>query len=348
MIDKYLITSDYSVKETIEKMNKEVIKAVVIVDNDQRVLGLFSNGDMRRYFLKGGSLEEKITAAMNFQPKLYYSYEDIEKERGFLKRVLYPLVNDERILVDIVDYERTQEGAIVSDVLKKVPLVIMAGGKGTRLYPYTKILPKPLIPIGEVSITEKIIYSFQRYGCDNVIMILNYKEGIIKAYFNDLKKNYQLEYVTEKEFLGTAGGLKYLSNKVNSTFFLSNCDIIVNGDLECAYKTHKKNNNVITMICSMKSITIPYGVVETDEEGNITSMEEKPGLSYLINTGIYIIEPEAIQRIGDNEFIGMPDLIERCKENGDKVGVFPISEDEWMDMGQMDEMNDMKNKLGIL
>lgn len=347
MIDTYVVRDDFTVKETIEKMNKEVIKAVVVINYLNEVVGIFSNGDMRRYFLKGGSLDEKITVAMNHNPHVFTSYEDVEIERSLVKRILYPIVDGFGRLIDVVDYEKNINTAQISGSLKDIPLVVMAGGKGTRLYPYTKILPKPLMPIGDVTITERIIFSFERYGCNKIIMILNYKEGLIRAYFNEIKKKYSMEYITEEKFLGTAGGLKYLKGKVNSTFFLTNCDIIVNADIDTAYKIHKQNKNKITMICSKKSITIPYGVVEMDDKGNMVSMEEKPELSYLINTGVYIIEPDILDNIEDDENIGMPSLIARCKSLGYKVGVFPISEDAWLDMGQFNEMDNMINKLGL-
>ena len=347
MVETYVVRDNFTVKETIEKMNKEVIKAVIIINQFNEVVGIFSNGDMRRYFLRGGALDEKIIVAMNPNLHVFTSYEDVERERALVKRILYPIVDSCGHLIDVVDYEKNINTAQISGILQEVPLVIMAGGKGTRLYPYTKILPKPLMPIGDVTITERIIFSFERFGCNKVIMILKYKESLIKAYFSDVKKNYDLEYITEEKFLGTAGGLRYLKGKVKSTFFLTNCDIIINEDIESAYKIHKKNKNKITMICSMKGITIPYGVVETDEAGNMISMEEKPKLSYLINTGVYIVEPDILDNIEDNESIDMPGLIERCKTLGNRIGVFPVSEDAWLDMGQFNEMDNMKNKLGL-
>ena len=347
MLETYVVQDYFTVKDTIEKMNKEVIKAVIVLNELNEVVGIFSNGDMRRYFLKGGALEKKITAAMNTNPHVFTSYEEVERERFLVKRILYPIVDSSGRLIDVIDYEKNINTAQISRILKEVPLVIMAGGKGTRLYPYTKILPKPLMPIGDVTITERIIFSFERFGCNKVIMILKYKENLIKAYFSEVKKKYDLEYITERSFLGTAGGLGYLKGKLKSTFFLTNCDIIINADIEAAYKVHKKNKNKITMICSMNGITIPYGVVETDEAGNMISMEEKPKLSYLINTGVYIIEPDILDNIEDEESIDMPSLIERCKVLGNKIGVFPISEDDWLDMGQFNEMDNMKNKLGL-
>ena len=277
---------------------------------------------------------------MNPNPQLYQSKDEVERERKNQLRVIYPIVDEKNCIVDIIDYDQNNSKEIVSDVLSDIPLVIMAGGKGTRLYPYTKILPKPLIPIGDVTITERIIHSFQKYGCRHVLMILNHN-------MSELEKDYTVDFVEEKEFLGTAGGLRLIKDKIHSTFFLSNCDILVNADLECIYKTHKAKGNKITFVCSMKDIVIPYGVVETNADGTITEMKEKPGFSFLINTGLYMIEPEVIEDIKPGEFIHLPDLAQRYIDAGEKVGVFPISEKAWMDMGQFNEMENMMKNLGL-
>ena len=349
MLEKYTIGIQYSVKEAIEKMTDNMIKAVIVVDDSGTVRGLFSNGDMRAFFLKGGSLSANIMEAMNHNPGLYYSRTEVEEERRTRFRIIYPIVNDERKLIDVIygeDFENKDSGKI-NDSLKTIPLVIMAGGKGTRLYPYTKILPKPLIPIGDVTITERIIDSFLRFGVEKVFMVLNYKSNMIKAYMNDIEKTYLVEYCDETEFLGTGGGLKLLDGRIHSTFILSNCDTLLDADYECAYITHKKKKNLITFMCAMKNMIIPYGVMETNDDGNIVAMKEKPDYSYLVNTGVYFIEPEVIDFINPNENIGLPDLASRIMKFGGKVGVFPISERAWMDMGQFSEMESMMRNLGI-
>ena len=138
-----------------------------------------------------------------------------------------------------------------------------------------------------------------------------------------------------------------IRDRVHTTFFLSNCDILVDADLECIYKTHKSKGNKITFVCSMKDVVIPYGVVETNEDGRVTQMKEKPGFSFLVNTGLYMVEPEVIDDIENGEFIHLPDLAQRYLNWGEKVGVFPISEKEWMDMGQFNEMENMMKNLGL-
>lgn len=347
MQEKYIVKTNYTVKEAIEKMEQEKIKAVVVLNEQNEVVGLFANGDMRGFFLRGGSLSANICDAMNSNPFLYHSEQEVEEEHKKTIRVIYPIIDESKNLVKVIDYDNNTMVSEASNALENVPLVIMAGGKGTRLYPYTKILPKPLIPIGDVTITERIVGTFTKYGCKQVFMILNHKANMIKAYMSELDKDYSIDFVEEKEFLGTAGGLRLIKDKINSTFFLSNCDILINADFECIYKTHKEKKNKITFVCSMKDVEIPYGVVKTDDDGMIKEMQEKPEFSFLINTGLYMIEPEVLDDIKEGEFIHFPDLAQRYLDKGERVGVFPISEKSWLDMGQFNEMENMMKNLGL-
>lgn len=342
MIEKYLVKPDMTVKNVIAYMEDENLKAVVVADESRRLIGLFSLGDMRHFFLNNGDLSAKIIDAMNRNPVVFHSNFDVEKYDK--KLVLYPVVDEKQIITNII-VDGVEEK--VTNALAGVPVVIMAGGKGTRLYPYTKILPKALIPIGEYTISERIIESFRKYGCKDFHMILNHKAEMIRSYFNDIRKEYNITFTQEEKFLGTGGGLAYLGEKITDTFFLSNCDILINADFECIYKTHKKEKNKITFVCAMKDVVIPYGIVETDTEGKIIHMKEKPEFSFLTNTGLYIVEPEVIESLNKDEFIHMPDIAQRYIEKGENVGVFPISESAWMDMGQFSEMESMMKKLGI-
>lgn len=344
--DRYVILANLTVQDAIEFMNRNLVKAVVVVDSSDVVLGLFSNGDMRSFFLKGGSLTSSITEAMNYSPRLFRNEEEIKNDLENGLRIIYPIVDNARRLLGVVDPYDAKETS-PNKSLANVPLVINAGGKGTRLYPYTKILPKPLIPIGDLTITERIIHNFSRFGTNDVHMILNYKANMIKAYFQDIDKTYALSFYDEESFRGTAGGLRLLKNAIRSTFFFTNCDILVTEDLECVFKTHKNKGNAITIVCAMKNYVIPYGIIETDADGNVETMKEKPDLSFLVNTGLYVLEPEVISLIGKDEFIHMPDLAKRCIQNGMKVGVFPVSESKWMDMGQIQEMEKMMKALRV-
>ncbi len=347
-IDKYLIPPTLSVKEAIEKIENTGRKTVFIVDEQRKLTGIFTDGDMRRYVLKNGDLSVPITFAMNKEPIVFRETQTKELAKQIEERSLlvYPIVNNENQIVDVVYWnEKSCKGIHPTQKLpENVSVIIMAGGEGTRLYPYTKVLPKPLIPIEDLPICTHVINSFKKYNCKEFTLILNHKSNMIKAYYNDIDKDYKLNYEVETKFLGTAGGLSLLKNKIKDTCFVSNCDILVNADFSCIYKWHKKEQNLITMICAIKNIQIPYGVVNSKPNGEIENIEEKPELSYLINVGVYLIEPEVINSL-NGEFIHMTDLAQKYIDEGKKVGVFPISEGSWLDMGQIKEMENMTNQL---
>lgn len=348
MIEKKLcIPPQTTIQDAISVLVDGGRKIVFITDEKNKLLGIMTNGDMRRFLLTGKSLLFPVSMAMNPSPRVFSSLDSAKKCRELENYIVYPIVDVNGYLLDAIypinhSYNRRQ----ISKVLQDVPLVIMAGGKGTRLYPYTKIFPKAIIPIGQHSISERIIYSFYQYGCKQVYMIINHKAGLVKAYFSEINVPCKIDFIKEDVFLGTAGGLALLRNTINSTFMLSNCDILIRDDIACAYLTHKKEKNYITFICSMQSLTVPYGVIENTLDGQIKKIIEKPQYSFLANTGVYILEPEVLQEIKDNEFIHITDLAERCIKKGMRVGVFPISGKAWLDMGQIDNMEHMIELLG--
>jgi len=224
-------------------------------------------------------------------------------------------------------------------------VVMMAGGLGTRLFPYTKILPKPLIPVGEIPISEHIMDRFALYGIESFTLIVNHKKNMIKSYFNEVQKTYSISYVDEDIPLGTGGGLSLLNGKVNDTFILTNCDILIDEDYKKIYDFHIDSGNIITMVCSLKNVKIPYGVIELDDNGNIKNMKEKPEFSFFTNTGMYIVDKRVIEELEKNTYVGFPDIIDKYRKNGYKVGVYPISENNWLDMGQLEDLEKMRVKL---
>ena len=169
---------------------------------------------------------------------------------------------------------------------------------------------------------------------------------MIKAYFDELEKDYLLKFVVEEKPLGTGGGISLLKGQIQGTFILTNCDILIDDDLTKAYRQHKESGNLITMICSLKNFAVPYGIVQIGENGTIKSMQEKPQMSFFTNTGCYFVESEVVECLGYNEAIDFPTIIENFMKEGKRVGVYPIREGAWLDMGQLDELDKMKKRLG--
>ncbi len=349
MLEHYKIDSQYSVKEALQRMDDYGIPVVFIVDEKDVLEGIFTLGDMRQFILRNGALSSCITEAMNPQPIVFSSVEEVNEARKRQRMLVYPIISPQGRLTHAI-FEREPQSynnAHINNSLEDIPLVIMAGGQGTRLYPYTKVLPKALIPIGDLTITERIINNFAKYGCKDVYLILNYKASMIKAYFNELDKDYNIHYIDEDRFLGTGGGLELLKGLIKGTFILSNCDVLINEDMECIYKTHIEKKNKITFVCAIKNLPISYGIIQSDENGKIIDLKEKPEFSFLTNTGVYVIDPDVIEQISRDEYIDFPDIAKRCMENGDTVGVFPVPEQAWLDMGKISEMENMAERLKL-
>ncbi|MBU1019868.1 MAG: NTP transferase domain-containing protein [Firmicutes bacterium] len=340
---QFLIDEEASMIEAMRQLD-QVAKKVLFVVRDGFFVAAITDGDVRRWILRKGNLEAKVKDIANYSPKFLLE-EDKSKAKAFMKKnsiEALPILDKDNNIICVIFWNDEEVEKIRS---LDVPVVIMAGGLGTRLYPYTKILPKPLIPIGEIPIVEHIMNRFHHYGSDQFYLVVNHKKNMIKAYFNETENPYKVDYADEDIPLGTGGGLSLLKGKINSTFILSNCDILIEEDYEKIYNYHIKEKSLITMVCSLKKMTIPYGVIEIGESGEIESMKEKPELSFFINTGMYVVDPKVIEELEINKSIGFPDIIEMYKNRGEKISVYPISENSWLDMGQLDEMEEMRRRL---
>lgn len=338
------IDESYTIFEAMQQLENSA-KKVLFVQRDGVLLASLSDGDIRRWIMNKGDLQASVKFAANYSPQ--YLYEEQKKSAMFVMKEhridAVPIIDKRHVIQDIIFFNAPKQKHDVFE--RDIPVVIMAGGLGSRLSPYTNILPKPLIPIGDYPIVEHVINLFCTYGCRRFFMIVNYKRNMIKAYFDELEKDYSLSFIEEKKALGTGGGISLLKGIINETFILTNCDILIEDDLTKAYDRHIESNNLITMICSLKNFTIPYGVVNVGEDGAIESLEEKPKLSFFTNTGCYFVEPEVIDELDHNVAIDFPLIIQKCIKEGKKVGVFPIGEEAWLDMGQIDELEKMKAKL---
>lgn len=342
-VEEFCISKTATVLETLKKLD-ETGQRILFLTEDRVLQGAVTDGDIRKFILRGGALGTAVAEAANLSPRSLPL-----AERGRAKEVLeqfsidaLPLLDKKGRIVDIVfatglDLDHHKQAGI--------PVVIMAGGLGTRLYPYTKILPKPLIPVGEQPIAELIFSRFRDFGCRHMTMIVNYKRGMIKSYFADLEKDYTVDFIDEDVFMGTGGGLCLLKGRMDSPFFFTNCDTLLDLDYGDLYQYHKAHGNLVTMVCAFKHYVVPYGVVELGEDGGIAAMREKPELNFLTNTGVYVVEPRVVEEMKMGEVIGFPDVIDRYRAAGEKVGIYPINESSWMDMGQMEELEKMRRKL---
>ena len=321
-------------------------KLVFVFDGDHFIC-ILTIGDIQRAIIRHSSLTDSVSTILD-RDKIYasdrQSTEDIKQV--MMKELIdcMPILNDNGEIVDVLFWHDVFSDTVVQNREKiNLPVVIMAGGKGSRLKPITNVIPKPLVPIGEKTILETILDQFEAIGCTKFYMSVNYKADIMKYYLSQLDHQYEIEFFQEDKPLGTIGSVSLLKGKITTPFFVSNCDSINEQDYRDVYDYHVSNHNDLTIVTMVKSFKIPYGVIETGEDGLMLSLSEKPELTYQVNTGVYILNPSCIEEIPAGEFFHITHLMEKIKARGGRVGCFPVSEHAWKDMGEWPEYLKMIN-----
>ena len=335
------IKLDITIRQAMKVLDKTAEKCLLVVDEDGKLLGALTDGDLRRGILSGMNFSENISGCYNKDATTFtqgnYTQEDAKRVLRDKKLDLIPIIDKDGKVVDYLTWSNINGGKQNKKVLDDVSVVIMAGGKGTRMEPFTSVLPKPLIPIHEKPIIEHIIERFTDMGCSDFHLTVNYKGKILKAYFEELKPDYSVSFVDEIEPLGTAGSLQYLNGKFDKPFFVTNCDIIIKADYVNLYEFHQKGGYDITLVASAKEYIIPYGTCELNGDGHLSHINEKPKYDFLINTGLYILNPDVLSIIPPNKFYHITHMIKNLKNSGKKIGIFPIDDDAWIDVGQWAE-----------
>ncbi|WP_069650356.1 nucleotidyltransferase family protein [Caloranaerobacter ferrireducens] len=331
-ISNILISPDMKIKDIIEVIDRGALGIALVVNEERHLLGTITDGDIRRAILKGMSFEEKAEKIMNEN----YVFVGQGASKRFINRLFeikqirqIPILDDDGRVIDIV---------LLNDILKKSDkenwAVIMAGGLGTRLRPLTYEVPKPMLKIGDKPILETIIEQLSSYGFKNILLAVNYKAQIIESYFRDGKDfDVNIEYIHEKQRLGTAGALKLAKQYLDKPFIVMNGDILTKVNFERFLEYHKNNKFDITIASKKYDIQIPYGVLDINET-RVQKIEEKPKMNFFVNGGIYCVNPELIEYIPDNEYYDITELINKALENNCNVGSFPIRE-YWLDIGQI-------------
>ena len=346
----FLISPDSTVVEAMQRIDRNARGILFVTNEQQKLLGVVTDGDIRRWLIRTGELKAPVSVLMNTEPQKISRKEHAKAHEFMVQHSItaLPVVTTKGVVSDILFRdEKVAKKKKPQGILKEVPVVIMAGGKGTRLYPYTKILPKPLIPIGDIPIMERIIGKFCEFGTTQFYATVNYRKNMIRSYFSEISKNYSLEYVEEDKPLGTAGSLQLIKEEFSRPFIVTNCDILIHADYEDIYRYHKEAGNELTIVTALKNIEVPYGVIHSSENGAVQSMEEKPKLSYFVNTGMYILNPELKNEIPEDTFFHMTDLADKLLAENRRVGMYPISEDSFLDMGEFEEMHRMEEKLNL-
>ena len=346
MLEYYLINENDNLKIALDYLNKNPDKCLVVQDNKGRLLGTITDGDIRRSILKGLDFQSKIGKIYNKKP-FFIKYKGKIDNINISKKILnnysvIPLIDSNKKIINLlsknlVSKKKQFKNKKIKFDIQFVPVVIMAGGEGKRLLPHTAIIPKPLLPYKGKSLAEHIISKFQDYGFYNFIFTIKYKSNLMKAYFSNLAKKTKINFVQELKSLGTAGSLKKLVKKKDKTYFVINCDSLINCDYISLLNFHKDNKNDVTLVISRKNQVFNYGSCIIKKNGTLKKIIEKPSTTHLANTGLYVMEKKTFNLIKKNEFLNMNQLIERLLKRKFKVGVYPINDDDWQDLGTWDK-----------
>jgi len=341
IIHELTISNSDNLLNALKKMDDVGRKLLIVLSNENKFINLISIGDIQRAILNGIELKESLCNVdidkklVMFEPTTINEVQDKILE---LRCEFMPILDDSNNITNIYFWDDLFSHKEIQDNRKiSLPVVIMAGGKGTRLKPISNVLPKPLTPIGESTIVEEIMKRFSSFGCSSFYLSVNYKKELIQYYLKNNTKFKGIQYFVEEKPLGTAGSLSLLKGKIRQPFFVTNCDILIDQDLAELYDYHKNNNNEITMVAALKHIPISYGTLETKKDGLLESMQEKPEITFKINAGVYILEPHLLNQIPEDTFFHITELIENVRSKGGRVGVYPISEKSWMDIGEWPE-----------
>tara|TARA_B100000315_G_scaffold127921_1_gene117639 strand:+ start:12104 stop:13186 length:1083 start_codon:yes stop_codon:yes gene_type:complete len=347
-----LISADTNIKQSMQKLVETGQKILLVVNEYERISATITDGDIRKGIISGLKLTCAVKEIMNkrfvsinaSQPDLRNKARELMQQHG-IEHI--PVIDKKGGVIDVIlwiDY-LSQEKNTRPKTKFQNPVVIMAGGKGTRLDPFTKMFPKPLIPFGEKPIIECIMERFYQNGYYRFFVVVNYKKEMIKVYFKETEVPFEIEFIEEEEYYGTAGGLTLLKKKLDKTFIVTNCDTILDGDKTDFLRWHEEKDNLITIVGSHKELDVPYGILNM-KNGSLDDIDEKPKYDLFVNTGTYVFNPEALNVLADKEYIDMNKFIDKIKYNGsDRVGVYPHW-GGWFDIGHWDEYNKSLKQIG--
>jgi len=339
MVRKFFVSPEITMSKALDQLNEVMGFGLVVVDDSKKILGTVTDGDIRRALVSGYSLLDSISEVMNQFPTV------ASKNTSALE--LEALTRDGKIkMIPIL------ENGIVVDIhtmrlddVGEIPVVLMAGGLGTRLGQLTRDCPKPMLEVGGKPVLERIIDNFTRVGFKKFYISVNFKADMIEDYFGDGSKlKCKINYLKESKRLGTAGSLGLLPEEVNGSIIVMNGDLLTFVDFRRLINFHQNHESKITMCTRKYDIQVPYGVVNINE-GKVESMEEKPIHSFFVNAGVYVIDQSLLKYVPDNEYFDMPSLLETAIRDKQSVDCFPMVE-KWIDIGITSDLDYARSLYG--
>jgi dTDP-glucose pyrophosphorylase len=348
-MNRSIISDDISLREAINRLNETGTKTLVVSDQKNQLLGTISDGDIRRAIINGSSLDENIENIYNKNPKYVlekeYSSKKLAEEFVINKYDLIPMLDTRKKIKKIIFLEDlVPEKDSHNSNSQDIKVIIMAGGLGKRLLPMTENIPKPMIKVGDNSMIEIVIENFKKFGFVDFLVSVNFLSDQITSHLKDGKRmGVNIDYIKEDEPLGTAGSLSLIENIADDRpYIVTNTDVIIDLDFRDLVKHHTDNKADITICTKFHEISIPYGVVNSN--GTVKSIQEKPSKSYWVNSGLYVLSPNIINKIDSKEYIDMTDLITKEISEGSKVISFPVF-GYWKDIGEKEQLDEVRKYL---
>lgn len=333
-IDNIKLNINSTIKEALKIIDNGALQIALVVNENDILLGTLTDGDIRRGLLKGLDLNSSIESIIFKTPtiaKISDTKEEILKLALSKKLHQIPIVDERGKILGIQEIEE-----LIKPKDKTNKVILMVGGLGTRLRPLTENTPKPMLKVGNKPILQTIVEKFAEYGYTDIVMCVNYKSHIIQDYFVDGKEfGVNIEYIFEEQRMGTAGALSLLKEKPTEPFFVMNGDLLTNVNFEHLHNYHLSNNSLGTMCVREYDFQVPYGVVNISNS-KIISIEEKPTHKFFVSAGIYMLSPEVLDYIPENQFYDMPTLFEKIISEGKNAISFPLRE-YWLDIGRIEE-----------
>ena len=346
-----LISPDLTILEAMDAVTKGNLRIAFVVDAEDVLIGALTDGDLRRFILAGNDLSGSIRDAFNRDPVFVrrgaYSMQGLQAIFQERSVDVIPVVDDEHRIVDHVSWhDAFEDSETNTGDIKGVPIVIMAGGMGTRLQPFTHVLPKPLLPIDGKPVIDHIFDHFRSAGATAFYLTVNHKARILRAYLEDADTYGAVTFIQEDTPLGTAGALRLLVGYFDQPVIVTNCDILVAVNYRELLGFHAASGCEMTLVAAVRNFRLPYGSCAIGADGNLQSIEEKPELTKLVNTGLYVMNPRLFNDIPAGHPYDMTALIADLMHSGHRVAVFPVSSEAWIDVGEWEEYRRATRHMG--
>jgi len=343
-VDSLSVTPNNSIKSCLELINNIGQNTLLVIGKKKKLIGTLSDGDIRRAILKNINLDDNIKKYYHKKP--YKVYKELDKNQILdilIKKQIsiIPLVNKDNKIIKIYSKKNFLNENVYSN-----SVIIMAGGKGLRMKPFTNLFPKAMLPFNNSTVIEEIINKFKKEHFKNFFITTGFKSNILKKYFSS-KKYKDIKFSVEKKPLGTIGGVKKIEKEISNVFFLTNCDTLIDLDYKNLIDFHNQNKNSITILSAIYKKKINYGVCRTNKNYNLISIEEKPDLKFLINTGFYVMSKNVLKKIPNDKYFDTTDLIKNCIKRKIKIGMYPIDISKWIDVGNWEDYKKAKDLYNI-